>query len=354
MLKSNVEGGTSCSVMPQNWLFLSSYEKIRKRLLKEESFDLLARLGSGAFSEITGEVVSAILVSITHQRCNEFSNFLGIDVSELPSVQSKRNGLREVIIKEINQNTQLSNPDCRIIFDEIESGSELSKFAETGTGMQTFDRPRFVAYHWERNKINSGWLPMQSTPEKCSQVSGMQQIVKWEKGEGELYDLMKSKEEDGYSSGVWKAGSQFWGLKGIIHGVMGNLHESIYLGYPYDTNTAVLIPKDESLLNPIWAFSSSGEFSKSVRVLDKKMMVTNATFLKVQFDSDEWKKSIELDKSNCIPEPYSDDPTQWLFHGHPLHTESPLQVAIARLMGYEWPAENDEEMELSEEGQRKG
>ena len=52
---------------------------------------------------------------------------------------------------------------------------------------------------------------------------------------------------------------------------------------------------------------------------------------------------------NGLPMPYSDDPTQWLFHSHPVPSERPLQVAIARLLGYRWPAETDEEMELAPE-----
>ncbi len=38
-----------------------------------------------------------------------------------------------------------------------------------------------------------------------------------------------------------------------------------------------------------------------------------------------------------LPEPYSNDPTQWLFEGHPVGSTEPLQVAVARLLGYHWP-----------------
>jgi hypothetical protein len=50
-----------------------------------------------------------------------------------------------------------------------------------------------------------------------------------------------------------------------------------------------------------------------------------------------------------LPEPYSDDPKQWLFHGHPSFAESgtELHVALARLAGYRWPAESDTNMFLS-------
>ena len=55
-----VKGGTSSIVLPQNWLFLTSYKKFREKLLKNDTWHLIARLGPGAFETISGEVVKAI------------------------------------------------------------------------------------------------------------------------------------------------------------------------------------------------------------------------------------------------------------------------------------------------------
>ena len=49
MLKSNTLGGVSCSVIPQNWLFLTSYKKFREKLLKNETWTVVARLGAKSF-----------------------------------------------------------------------------------------------------------------------------------------------------------------------------------------------------------------------------------------------------------------------------------------------------------------
>jgi hypothetical protein len=38
-----------------------------------------------------------------------------------------------------------------------------------------------------------------------------------------------------------------------------------------------------------------------------------------------------------------------LFHGHPIKSENQLQVVLARVLGYRWPAESDTEMELADE-----
>jgi hypothetical protein len=38
-----------------------------------------------------------------------------------------------------------------------------------------------------------------------------------------------------------------------------------------------------------------------------------------------------------LPEPHSNDPTQWLFKGEIPASTEPLQVSVARLLGYGWP-----------------
>jgi hypothetical protein len=38
-----------------------------------------------------------------------------------------------------------------------------------------------------------------------------------------------------------------------------------------------------------------------------------------------------------LPKPFSSDPTQWLFNGQPAGADQPLHVAVARLLGYQWP-----------------
>lgn len=148
---------------------------------------------------------------------------------------------------------------------------------------------------------------------------------------------------------------------------MGKLPVSLFLGSRYDSNVATVVPKSEGVLKAIWCFSFSDEYNDAVRVIDQALKVTNATLVKVPFDLDHWTKVAEERYPNGLPQPYSNDPTQWIFHGHPcgsviwdeqakwtVHGElrvddSVLQVAVARLLGYHWPAELDADMELATE-----
>ncbi|MGH7098378.1 MAG: hypothetical protein ACREE4_12045 [Stellaceae bacterium] len=56
-----------------------------------------------------------------------------------------------------------------------------------------------------------------------------------------------------------------------------------------------------------------------------------------------------------LPAPFSADPTQWIFHGHPRYAEAgtELHVALARFAGCRWPAESDAEMRLSAEARAR-
>ena len=123
---------------------------------------------------------------------------------------------------------------------------------------------------------------------------------------------------------------------------------TLYYGTQYDKSIAVLVPKKNELLLPIWNYCHSRDYYQKVREIDQNVIVANGTLVKVPFDLVHWQKVAAEKYPNGLPKPYSDDPTQWIFHGHPAPTEQPLQVAVARLLGYRWPAELDSEMELSE------
>ena len=148
---------------------------------------------------------------------------------------------------------------------------------------------------------------------------------------------------------------------------MGELPCTIYSGDKFDTNCAIILPKSREHLPAIWCFCSSPEYNEAVRQVDQSLKVTNATLVKVSFDLKRWTQVAAEDYPNGLPKPYSDDPTQWIFHGHPCGsviwdegtkwtTHGPprtdptvLQAAVARLLGYRWPAENDPDMELADE-----
>jgi hypothetical protein len=132
---------------------------------------------------------------------------------------------------------------------------------------------------------------------------------------------------------------------------MRHLPATLYTGEAFDNNVAAIIPENEEDLAAVWAFCTSSAFAEEVRKIDRKTSVTSATLVKVPFDIKEWRALANTDFPSGIPEPQSDDPAQWLFHGHPAKAEptSTLRAAVGRVLGYRWPPELDPEMRLADE-----
>ena len=74
-------GGSAALVTPQNWLFLTSYKNLRKRLLQEQTWNMVARLGPGAFETISGEVVNVTLLLLTQRPPCKDQKIHGIEAS---------------------------------------------------------------------------------------------------------------------------------------------------------------------------------------------------------------------------------------------------------------------------------
>lgn len=331
--------GITQIVMPQNWLFLKSYQKQREKLLKVTQWDLLARLGEGGFDSSAAAGAFTILLTISKHIPSNDHLIHGLDASEPRNVEEKAKLLMESKTVAVKQKEQLENPDARISL-EVHCDSELlSKYAYSFHGLTSGDMPRMKFNFWEIYKWENVWIPYQGTVVGSMLYGGNESLLRWENGEGAINELQ----------GARKDGTGAWGKKGVLVSQMRELPVTLYNSYAFDNNTAVIVPYNEKDLPAIWCFCSSPNFNIEVRKIDQNLKVTNATLVKVPFDLEYWQKVAAEKYPNGLPKPYSDDPTQWIFHGHPKHSTSPLQVAVVRLLGYTWPAENDEEMELSDE-----
>ena len=357
-------GGTSSIVLPQNWLFLTSYKAFREKLLKQHTWQLIARLGPGAFETISGEVVKAILLTLSRGASSQVEGTLfaksegnnlirGLDVSEPSTPEEKAEGLIAAEMKSVSQAKQLENPDARVALNEDPGGQLLQSIAIANQGVKTGDDNRWRQFFWERLEVNNGWRFYQSTVDFLVDYGGKETIIDWR--------------YEGIGMPCRRPTNQNLGNKGVAVSQMSNLFPTLYTGELYDSNIAPISPLNNSYIPAIWCFCSSPEYNEAVRRIDQKLNVTNATLVKVPFDLAYWQKVADEKYPNGLPQPYSNDPTQWIFHGHPcgsviwdetlkwtaegaLRTdETVLQVAVARLLGYRWPAELDPDMELAAE-----
>lgn len=329
-------GGTSALVTPQNWLFLSPYKHLRKRALAGQKWEFLARLGAGAFETISGEVVNVALLAFTNTPPTKAHSLFGIDTSTAKSAVEKAAGLISKDVSALSQKAQASNPDCIITLSEGSGLPLLGAFADSYAGVCTGDYPRFGRCFWEVSAFHDIWEFQCSTVKGSSFWKGREGVLRWEHGQGQLYDFVADRLGP-KNVGSWLRGKDCWGKAGLGVSLMTSLPVSIYSGELFDDNLAVLIPKQPTDLPALLAYCSSPDFHREVRRINQKLALKTQYLVKVPFDEGHWKKIAAEKYPQGLPKPVSDDATQWLFTGCPSDCDQPLQVAVARMLGYEWP-----------------
>jgi hypothetical protein len=319
-------GGSTALVTPQSWLFQTTYTRLRKNVLQTSALNTVAKLGARAFETIGGEVVSVALVVISRTAPRVGHSFLGIDVAWGKSPADKQVALKSSNILMMAHSEQLSNPDASFIFgDAGRSQKRLAEYADVFQGVSTTDMPRYVAHFWELALITAVWEPFHMSPDNTG-MSGMRGVLKWEQGRGDLSKISTAQK-----------GLKAQGKVGVGVAVTGKLHRSWYLGTRFDGTFATIIPHSAANLLPVACFVLDDYFLSAVRELDQSLSITEASFGKAPFDLAHWQKVALGKYPDGLPKPFSNDPTQWLFNGHPTHSANPLQVAVARLLCYQWP-----------------
>ena len=360
-------GGTASLVLPQNWLFLTSYRKLRAKLLKEETWCLLAWLGEGGFESVAAAGAFAVLLTVNRKRPSIGENDLlddgyrpvvmsGLDVSSSRRAGSKALQLREAIISVIEQARQLDNPDAMVVLAKVNGQQAMSSLANCYQGTSTSDNFRFLRCFWEAPQLLSGYEFFQIPPDETTFYGGRQLVVHWKS-----LTLCKS---------AAIRGQALRNKKGVAIGQMRSLPATLYDGSLFSNTTPVIIPSLPEDLAVLWCYCSTEEFSGALRSFHHKLSVDNGYVSKVALDVVRWREEAGRNLPFGAPQPYSNDPTQWIFHGHPCGSvewddsakrtahgtnrtdATVLQIAVARLLGYRWPAEQDAGMELAIE-QRK-
>ena len=318
------KGNTVALVSPQNWLFLTSYKLLREELLEDSVINFIGRLGAGAFETPMWDF-NTMLFASTKGDPNEQSSYCGVDVGAADSPKGKKVSLLAAKFSSVRQFSQRLNPDTRIGLEEPVKGKRLSEYALVPQGIKSGDDNQFRLGFFEIDKVGGAWRYYQSTPSGECSYSGLSYILRFG-AKGEKLARLQ--------------GETAWGKVGVAISQMATMPWSLYFGEIQDSNINVVVPHAPNNLPAIVTFIETGDFGLAVRVLDQKLAVTNATVGKVPFDLAYWLKVAAEKYPQGLPKPFSSDPTQWLFNGHPYKSDNPLQVAVARLLCYQWPRQS--------------
>jgi hypothetical protein len=366
-------GGGSCGavgvVIPQNWLFTRAYRPFRELLLSKAKIESIAKLGAKGFRTPMWDF-NVMLMIISPGPADKNHAIHGIDAMNKSTPEAKAMALHSfykstieraendmtVEVHTVLQSNIPGNPDSIISFDLVEDACDLlEKHATCLKGASAGDLARFSAKFWEicHSRLGDEWQFYQESPKAIGKpFTGRTDCILWQNEKGEMYQYAQSVKHLNHAAQNWLRGKPNWGKQGVVVGLMAEIPAALYTGEIYDSNCCAIIPNDPSNLLALWAFFSTGSYQSELRKLNQALAVgSNFALLKVPFDIAHWSEVAQNMFPGGLPEPSSDDPTQWLFPGHPNCTEdsSALQVATCRLIGYKWPSEIVPGMRLSQD-----
>jgi len=320
-------GGAYALVTPQNWLFLPTYERLRRQFLQQQTWNMVARLGEGGFQSSTAAGAFTALLIVTQCPPDEMHTFAGIDAAEPRTPQGKSLVLQRGPMVRVGQCEQRHNRQAAIALARTIAGAPLDAYARLYEGMKPGQTQRVTRKFWEIDDFER-WFLLSSSPSGEAPYSGNAEVI-----------LDPARIQDQGVSEANSSGRDAWGKRGVLISKMRRLPAALYLGAIYDNNTFAIVPHNEDDLPALWAFVSSDAFSAGVRAINQKLDAALSSVGAVHFDRDHWRAVAS--SQGALPAPASSDPTQWLFQGHPAGSTTPLQVAVARLLGYRWPAQQD-------------
>lgn len=278
-------GGSAAMVTPQNWLFLTTYQTLREKLLNNQKWNIVVRLGQNAFQHMNWWAATTALVVISAERVDQWL-MSGIDVSSDKAQEIKASRLSNRIstkVDVVSQCAQLRNPDARIGFGEQSVHALLEAYAVSRGGITTGDSPRFRRAVWELTDFGQRWTIQQGSFDTTMEYTGRELLLDWN-NETSPIALAASAGE------ATIAGRDCWGKKGVAVRYMNHLPATLYSGEIFENVIAVIVPTDPGHILPIWCFCSSKLFLESVRRVDQKTAVTCNTLAKVPFDLEHWQR----------------------------------------------------------------
>jgi len=156
------ENGFYSAINQHSWMFLSSFEKLREKIISDKFIDTMLHLGPRAFEEIGGEVVQSTTFVLRNIKFLE-GNGTYLRLIEQRTANEKKNKVIEAVQNRVvpfryttNQKEFSKIPGFPIAYwvsesfiEAFEKGTTLNKIANCCTGMQTGNNDAYMRNWFE-------------------------------------------------------------------------------------------------------------------------------------------------------------------------------------------------------------
>ena len=207
------KSGFNSMVTMQSWMFLSSFEAVRDKLLGDRTIFTMAHLGARAFGEISGEVVQTTAFVLQSQHLGEFKPvfFRLVDGQEEQKAIALQTGLsRFDAMQQADFGKIPSQPLVYWLSKQLVSSfsnKKINEIADTRVGCQTSDNNRFLRLWHEvshqkcrfdcQDRACAGnskkkWFPYNKGGGARKWYGNLEYLINWENDGEEVFEFARS------------------------------------------------------------------------------------------------------------------------------------------------------------------
>lgn len=214
------DNGFNSMVTMQSWMFLSSYEAMREKLLNNKTLSCMVHMGNGVMGIAFGTAATVMLNKHVSNYAGSFSYCKNDDVNEhgvpkqFPVQNERLKTAKPDDFKKIPGSPVAYWVNKRL-FDVFEKGELVGEKAKKG--FTSGDNEKFIRYWWEidgyKFSIMSGtkWYPTQKGGEFRRWYGNYDSVVNWENNGSEIKNF---KFDNGKLRSVIR-NERFYGLSGV-------------------------------------------------------------------------------------------------------------------------------------------
>lgn len=340
------KNGYQAMITQHAWMFLSSFEKLRTKLLTVDIVNM-AHLGARAFEEIGGEVVQTTSFVIRKIHIEDYKGEY-CRLIEPTSQQGKADmfltGENRYAADQSNFSKIPGSPVAYWVsenFTALFAGKTIRDIAFAGIGMRTGDNDRFLRF-WheiERNKmycscanaeealrVHAKWIPYNKGGEFRRWYGNNEYVVNWENDGKEIKDNTRRVYPQLGDNLGWKiSNEQYYFYEGITWTVVSSKKTSFrryYQGAIISNSGQSVISDNTELLDYLTGLLNTNIVADILAIISPTIGFESGYINKIPVIYDD-NKSASIQKLakcniNCSRDDWDSFETSWDFQHHPL------------------------------------
>ena len=328
-----VDKGYQAMITQHSWMFLSSFEKLRKKMMQKEIINM-AHLGARAFEEIGGEVVQTVTFVIRNSNVHKYIGHYSRLVDGMSQNEKEEfflSGRLEYFTSMQKFEKIPGNPISYWVSEGMMlafSGKQLCDYADTKQGFATGNNDKFLRLWFEiiigktairLNKLNdSGLLPNKWFP--CTKGGSYR---KWYGNNYYVANWENDGKEMKEAKGAVIRNPQYYFREGISWSSLANQLSLRYTpdGFVFESKGSMCYSRGEIDIKYLMALLNSKVVSEVLKILSPTLDFHEGPMSKVPiivYNNFNIILRIAEDCVNSAKEDWDYYETSWDFKYHPL------------------------------------